>query len=35
MYTRLMCMDGRGLKKAVSASVLDRGEVTESDHATR
>ena len=27
-----VCMDERGLKKAVSASVLDRGEVIESDH---
>ena len=27
-------MDGRGLKKSVSASVLDRGNMIESDHAT-
>ena len=26
-------MDGRGLKKVVSASILDLGEVIESDHA--
>ena len=28
-----MCMDGRSLKKVVSASILDLGEVIESDHA--
>ena len=28
-------MDGRGLKKVVSASILDLGEVIESDHAIR
>ena len=28
-----VCMDGRGLKKVVSASILDLGEVIESDHA--
>ena len=28
-----LCMDIRGLKKAVSSSVLDRGKVIESDHA--
>ena len=28
-----MCMDGRGMKKVVSASILDLGEVIESDHA--
>ena len=26
-------MDGRGLKKVVGASILDLGEVIESDHA--
>ena len=26
-----VCMDGRGLKKVVSASILDLGEVIESD----
>ena len=28
-----VCMDGRGLKKVVGASILDLGEVIESDHA--
>ena len=28
-----VCMDGRGPKKVVSASILDLGEVIESDHA--
>ena len=28
-----VCMDGRGLKKVVSASIIDLGEVIESDHA--
>ena len=28
-----VCMDGRGLKKVVGASILDVGEVIESDHA--
>ena len=28
-----VCMDGRGMKKVVSASILDLGEVIESDHA--
>ena len=28
-----VCMDGRGLKKVVSASILHLGEVIESDHA--
>ena len=28
-----VCMDGRGLKKVVSASIFDLGEVIESDHA--
>ena len=28
-----VCMDGRGLKKVVSARILDFGEVIESDHA--
>ena len=28
-----MCMDGRDLNKFVSASILDIGEVIESDHA--
>ena len=27
-----VCMDGRDLKKVVSASILDLGEVIESDH---
>ena len=27
-------MDGRGLKKVVGASILDVGEVIESDHAS-
>ena len=29
-----VCMDGRGMKKVVSASILDLGEVIESHHAT-
>ena len=29
-----VCMDGRGLKKVVGASILDLGEVIESDHAS-
>ena len=28
-----VCMDGRGIKKVVGASILDLGEVIESDHA--
>ena len=28
-----VCMDGRGLKKVAGASILDLGEVIESDHA--
>ena len=28
-----VCMDGRGLNKVVGASILDLGEVIESDHA--
>ena len=28
-----VCMDGRGMKKVVSTSILDFGEVIESDHA--
>ena len=28
-----VCMDGRGPKKGMSTSVLDRGEVIESGHA--
>ena len=28
-----VCMDGRGLKKVVGASILDFGEVIESDNA--
>ena len=28
-----VCMDGRGMKKVVGASLLDLGEVIESDHA--
>ena len=28
-----VCMDGRGLKKVVGASILDLGEVIESGHA--
>ena len=28
-----VCMDGRGLKSVVGASILDLGEVIESDHA--
>ena len=28
-----VCMDGRGLKKVMSGSILDLGEVIESDHA--
>ena len=30
---KYVCMDGRGLKKVVCASILDIGEVIESDHA--
>ena len=29
-----VCIDGRGLKKVLGASIRDLGEVTESDHAT-
>ena len=28
-----VCMDGRGMKKVVGASILDLGEVIDSDHA--
>ena len=28
-----VCMDGRGMKKVVSASILHLGEVIDSDHA--
>ena len=29
-----VCMDGRGMKKVVGASILDLGEVIESDHSS-
>ena len=37
VYTGLcyVCMDGRGMKKVVRASILDLGEVIESDHAAK